>query len=234
MKSQLFSVVILAGGLATRLRPVTATLPKALIKINNEPFIAHQLRLLQRSGIRQVVLCVGYLSDQIIEVVGDGRQFGLNVVYSFDGAQLLGTAGAIKRALPLLEDNFFVLYGDSYLPCDYYVAQSAFINSKKSALMTVFHNSGRWDKSNVELSGSSIVAYDKQYQTEQMQHIDYGLGLFKKLVFDKVPDNQTADLAVLYQDLLEQRELAGLEVTQRFYEAGSFVGIEELACYLSS
>src|ERR1700680_2157820 len=119
-------VAILAGGLATRLRPLTEALPKALVEINGEPFLAHQLRLLSRSGIDRVVLCAAYRGEQIREYAGDGRAFGLRVEYSFDGPQQLGTAGAIRRALPLLGDKFFVLYGDSYLPCDYAAIERTF------------------------------------------------------------------------------------------------------------
>jgi len=114
MKSGLFQVVILAGGLATRLRPMTETIPKSLVDVNGEPFIAHQLRLLEQNGIRDIVMCVGYLGEQIIKVIGDGKEYGVNIAYSFDGPQLLGTAGAIKQTMPLLKDTFFVLYGDSY------------------------------------------------------------------------------------------------------------------------
>src|SRR5215475_16199750 len=111
-------VAILAGGLATRLRPITERIPKALIEINGEPFIAHQLRLLRSRGIRRVVLCLCYLGEMVRDFVGGGQAFDLAVEYSFDGPVLLGTAGAIHRAIPLLGGAFFVLYGDSWLPCD--------------------------------------------------------------------------------------------------------------------
>src|ERR1044071_9702153 len=111
-------IAILAGGLATRLRPMTETIPKALVEIAGEPFLAHQLRLLRAAGYERVVLCVGYLGKMVREFAGDGSAFGLYVEYSFDGPTLLGTAGAIVRALPLLGPRFSVIYGDSYLPCD--------------------------------------------------------------------------------------------------------------------
>src|SRR5712691_5353435 len=129
----MFPVVILAGGLATRLRPLTETIPKALIDVNGEPFIAHQLRLLRTNGIERVVVCAGYLGEMIQEYVGIGVRFGLHVAFVFDGPKLLGTAGAIKRALPLLGPEFFVLYGDSYLPCDYHAVQSSFMRANKLA-----------------------------------------------------------------------------------------------------
>src|SRR4051794_40017734 len=154
-------VAILAGGLATRLRPVTETIPKALIDINGEPFLAHQLRLLAGRGGTQGGLCVGYRGEAIREYAGDGARFGLRLDYSFDGPRLLGTAGALRNALPLLGDAFFALYGDSYLPCDYGEVERAFFDSGKLGLMTVFRNDGRWDTSNVEYAAGRIVAYDK-------------------------------------------------------------------------
>jgi NDP-sugar pyrophosphorylase family protein len=231
MNEVMLPVVILAGGLATRLRPITENIPKALVDVNGEPFIAHQLRLLKAHEIERVVIACGYLGEMIRQVVGDGRSFGVKVEYSFDGPHLLGTAGAIKKALPLLGEEFFVLYGDSYLPCDYDAVQSAFLQSRKLALMTVFRNDGLWDRSNVEYLRGKIIAYDKQYPTSRMRHIDYGLGVFNKFGFEIVPGDQPFDLSRLYQALLEQGELAAYEVTQRFYEIGSFEGLEEMKRY---
>ena len=112
-------VAILAGGLATRLRPITEKIPKSLVDVAGEPFIVRQLDYLFRQRVRDVVLCIGYLGEMIEAVVGDGSRFGLRVSYSIDGPILLGTGGALRRAAPLLGEAFFVLYGDSYLPVDY-------------------------------------------------------------------------------------------------------------------
>lgn len=222
-------VAILAGGLATRLRPITERIPKALIDINGEPFIAHQLRLLRSRGIRQVVLCLGYLGEMVRDFVGDGAAFDLAVEYSFDGPVLLGTAGALRQALPLLGDAFFVVYGDSWLPCDYAEAQRVFLESGKPGLMTVFRNDGQWDSSNVEFAGGRIIAYDKKNRTPAMRYIDYGLGAFQRRAFYDLADGTFYDLAALYQDLLARGELAALEIAERFYEIGSTAGIEELS-----
>ena len=150
MTNDLFPVILLAGGMATRLQPLTEKTPKALIKINGQPFISHQLRLLKKNNINRVVICTGYLGEQIRDYVGDGAHYELAVNYVDDGAQLLGTGGAIVKALPYLEKNFFVLYGDSYLLCDYEAIQHRFINSQKLVLMTVFKNDGLWDVSNID------------------------------------------------------------------------------------
>jgi NDP-sugar pyrophosphorylase family protein len=226
-------VAILAGGLATRIRPVTETIPKALIEINGEPFLGHQLRLLQRSGISHVVLCIGYRADQIQDYAGDGNRFGLRIDYSLDGPRLLGTAGAIRAALPILGHSFFVLYGDSYLPCDYGAVEQRFLGSAKQGLMPVFRNEGRYDTSNIEFSGDKILIYDKAMRTPAMLHIDYGLGVLRKSVFEGIPENAVSDLAAVYQDLLKRDELEAFEVKDRFYEVGSFEGIAELAAHLS-
>src|SRR5262245_17339167 len=213
MSTGMLPVAILAGGLATRLRPLTETIPKALIEVNGEPFIAHQLRLLRANGIERVVICSGYLGEMIQERVESGTHSGLHVEFAFDGPRLLGTAGAIKQALPALGPAFFVMYGDSYLPCDYRAVQTAFARSGKPALMTVFHNQGRWDTSNIEYVDGCLVAYDKFNPTPRMQHIDYGLGIFSHSAFSLVPDGQSYDLAVLYQELLKRGELAACEVS---------------------
>jgi NDP-sugar pyrophosphorylase family protein len=227
-----FPVAILAGGLATRLRPLTETIPKALIGVNGEPFVAHQLRLLRAKRVQRVVLCVGYLGEMIQDFVGNGERFGIHVDFSFDGPVLLGTAGAIKKTLPLLNGTFFVLYGDSYLPCDYQEVAEAFQQSGKEALMTVFRNDGRWDSSNVEYSEGRILTYHKQNRNPRMRHIDYGLGIFRPSAFATVPEQEPWDLAALYQELLSHRQLAALEVQERFYEIGSPEGLEETARYL--
>ena len=227
-------IAILAGGLATRLRPVTETIPKALIEVAGEPFLAHQLRLLRRNGFERVVMCVGYLGEKIQAFAGDGRAFGLRVEYAFDGPQLLGTAGALRRALPMLGDDFAVIYGDSYLPCDYRAALATFRDSGKLGLMSVHRNEGLWDASNVEFAGGRILAYDKANSTPAMRHIDYGLGAVQRGAFDDVPAGQPYDLAKVYQGLLRRGELAAWESSERFYEIGSVEGINDLGEFLKS
>ncbi len=228
------SAAILAGGLATRLLPLTEAIPKSLIDVNGEPFIAHQLRLLRENQIERVVLCVGHLGEKIQEIIGDGARFDLEVEYSFDAPNLLGTAGALKCALPRLLDDFLVLYGDSYLDFDYQAAWRSFQASNKLSLMTVFANEGRWENSNVEYDGVRIISYDKQNAAGHMRYVDYGLGLFKKEAFGCVPTGQPYDLAQLYQEMLKQNQLAAFEVRNRFYEIGSVSGLQETRQYLAA
>jgi NDP-sugar pyrophosphorylase family protein len=228
----MWPMAILAGGLATRLRPLTETIPKALVDVNGVPFLAHLLALLGTRGIRRVVICAGYRGEMIREYVEDGSRFGMRVDVVLDGPRLLGTAGAIKNARPLLGDVFFVQYGDSYLPCDYQAVAEAFSRSGKLALMTVYRNEGQWDTSNVELVDGALVRYEKGLRDPRMRHIDYGLGVFRKEAFDRVSDGNPHDLAQLYRQLLDERQLAAYEVRERFYEAGSFQGLEELRAML--
>jgi NDP-sugar pyrophosphorylase family protein len=225
-------VAILAGGLATRLRPVTETIPKALLSVDGEPFANHQLRLLAGKGIRKVVFLLGYLGESVVQAIGDGRQFGLDVDYAFDGPRLLGTGGAVAAALPKLGEAFFVLYGDSYLDCDYGRVADAFRDQKRQALMTVFRNEGRWDTSNVELRDGEIVTYSKSNRNPRMHHIDYGLGVFRKDVFAGISTEVATDLATLYEQVAARGELAACEVNERFYEVGSFTGLEELTQHI--
>lgn len=227
-------VAILAGGLATRLRPITEKIPKALLEIAGRPFIYWQLELLKRQGIDEVVLCLGYLGEQVQATVGDGAAFGISVRYSFDGQTLLGTGGALKRALPMLSDRFFVLYGDSYLLCSFAEVQRSFELSMAPALMTVLRNENRWDKSNVLFQDGKLTEYNKRSPRVEMTHIDYGLGILTAAIFEQLPEEQAFDLANIYQDLSLKGQLAGFEVSQRFYEIGSHQGIEETENYLST
>jgi MurNAc alpha-1-phosphate uridylyltransferase len=233
-RSGLLPVAILAGGLATRLRPLTETIPKALVEVNDRPFIAWQLDWLREQGVSRVVVCAGYLGERIRDVIGDGRDYGLHVEWIFDGPTLLGTAGALKRALPLLGGPFFVLYGDSYLPIAWRPVQDAFVASGQPALMTVYRNVGQFDRSNVEFADGRIVVYDKTQMTPRMDHIDYGLGILAPSVFEAVADGQVADLAGLYSGLARAGRLAAYEVHERFYEIGSFEGLEATRAFLSA
>jgi NDP-sugar pyrophosphorylase family protein len=227
-------VAILAGGLATRLRPITEKIPKSLVPIAGKPFLAHQLELLQSRGIRRAVLCIGYLGEMIQRDFGDGNAFGLRLDYSFDGPKPLGTGGAIKRALPLLGNEFFVLYGDSYLPVEYRPIAEFFQHSGKLGCMTVYRNEGRYDTSNVVFRDGEIAVYDKKNRPPEMRHIDYGLSLFKAAVFNSYSADQPFDLAEVMSKLVRQKQLAGFEVRERFYEMGSPAGLSELETLLKT
>ena len=221
-------VAILAGGLATRLRPLTEKVPKILLTIAGRPFLAHQLELLRAQGITRVVLCLGHLGEMVVRDFAQGQAYGVRLDYSFDGPKLLGTGGALRQALPLLGDRFFVMYGDSYLATPFTPIADSFLESGKSGLMTVYRNEGRYDTSNVVFREGQIVCYDKKVRSPQMQHIDYGLSLFEASVFAQWPARTAFDLADVLHRLVATGDLAGFEVPERFYEIGSPSGLAEL------
>ena len=226
-------VAILAGGLATRLRPLTETVPKVLLEVAGKPFLEHQLVRLREQGVEHVVLCVGFLGETIRSDFGDGRDYGVHISYSFDGPRLLGTGGAIRKALPLLGDAFFVMYGDSYLRIDFAEVETAFRTLGKPGLMTLFHNQDHWDVSNVSYANGAIKRYDKVLRDVDMQHIDYGLSVFKADVFTAYPPDEVLDLAHVMRSLVDRGEMAGFEAQERFYEIGSHEGLRELNEFLN-
>jgi len=225
-------VAILAGGLATRLHPLTDETPKALIEICGRPFIEWQLQLLSKEGTKKVVLCVAHKSEMIQDFVGDGRRYGVEIDYSHDGLVRLGTGGAIRKALPLLGEAFMVLYGDSYLPIDYGTVEKNFYSIGKPAMMTVYQNNGAYDSSNVVFDRNHVLKYSKGSSHIEMTHIDYGLSVFNSSLFEKYPIGSPLDIGDICTDLSNSGLLAGYEVHERFYEIGSRKGIEDFSDYI--
>ena len=228
--------LVLAGGLATRMRPLTETIPKSLIPILGKPFIDYQLDWLAQGGVTNVVLSIGFLGDQIEEHVGDGSLWGLEVRYVNEGPELRGTGGAVRLALDqgVLQDRFLTVYGDSYLPIEVRPVWDSFVASGKPALMTVFRNEGRWDRSNVDFTGGVLRRYDKEAGgAPEFKYLDYGmLGLTSAVVAERIPANQKIDLAGPLKQLSLEGLLVGFEVTNRFYEIGSPQGVEDFSSYL--
>lgn len=225
-------VVILAGGLATRLYPQTLKTPKSLIEINGLPFIHHQLLLLKEKGVTEVILCVGHLGHMIEEYVGNGSRFGLNVHYSYDGDTLLGTGGAIKKATAILPDAFIIQYGDSYLDIDFEPIIERFEQAELPVLMTVFHNQNKFDTSNVLVKNGRILKYDKKDHDPTMEYIDYGLIVIRKSIFDDYPPQAYFDLSTLLSQSAASGQVASYEVKKRFFEIGSVQGIKETGDYI--
>jgi NDP-sugar pyrophosphorylase family protein len=230
--------VILAGGLGTRLRPVTEDVPKAMVEIGGQPFVDHQLRWLASCGVREVVFAIGFRGDLIREFVGGGSRWGLQANYVDEGDDLRGTGGALRLAADrgVLQDRFLVTYGDSFLPVDFGAVWKQFLSRREPALMTVLNNGDRWDTSNACFDGDKVTLYDKNApppKPSQMRFIDYGLSAFRKsVIVEEVPSGAKADLADLFHRLSLRGELAGFEVGQRFYEIGSFQGIRDFEEYL--
>ena len=225
-------IVIIAGGLGTRLGQLTASVPKAMVTIDGRPFIDHQLRLLEASGFTSVVLCVGHLGKMISDHVGDGSRYGINVSYSLDGPRRIGTGGAVAKASRLAGEHFFVTYGDSYLKCDYQAIEMSYRDSGKLALMTVFRNNGQYAPSNVLYRSRRIEQYDKRHPSAAMQHIDYGVAAFDRSAFKDVDPEVSTDLDTVFQSLILRNNLAGFEIATRFYEIGTPQGLAETDQFL--
>ena len=220
-------VVILSGGLATRLRPLTETVPKSLVEIEGRPFLEYQIGFVKKGGVRDIVLCAGYRGEKIEKYFGNGKQIGVDIKYSYEREKLLGMAGALKNAEDLLEDKFFVMNGDSYLFLDFGAVMSYFEEKGKTGLMVVYKNYDRYDRSNVVVEGNLVKQYNRQTKTEDMVYIDYGVSILKKSTLSLVSPNQVYSLDELYQQLIPREELLAYEVNERFYEIGSPGGLAE-------
>lgn len=221
------NLALLSGGFAERLKPITETIPKSMINIAGKPFIQRQIELLKSKGIEKIAICAGHLGVAIKNFLKDGSAFDIKIEYSFDGEKPLGTGGAIKNALKLLDDKFFILYGDSYLDTDYKIINEYFLKKNAKGLMTVFRNEGKWDTSNIEFNSGRIINYDKKNINERMNFIDYGLGILTKESFAEFEGRDAFDLEEVYQSLLRGKKLEAYEVSDRFYEIGSFNGLKE-------
>ena len=222
------AVAILAGGMGTRVRSILGDGPKCLAPVAGRPFIDHQMELLRGNGLRRVVLCLGRGADSVKAHLGTGDGLGLDVAFSEDGAVPLGTGGALRKALRLLTDPFFVLYGDSFLPAAFQPVGDFFLARGLTALMTVFANADRWDKSNVWYEDGRVMLYSKRERDPRMCHIDYGLSVLSQGAFDVGPPSSAFDLALLFERLARAGRLAGYEVAERFFEIGSPEGYKEL------
>lgn len=227
-------VAILAGGLGTRLGAISATVPKILVEVADRPFAEHQLDWLQSHGVKHVVYCLGHLGEQVVAALGDGSRWGMKFDFVMDGPVLLGTGGALRRAMPGRADRFFVLYGDSLLTCDLADISAKYAASGRRCLMTVLANDDRWDASNVVYKDGEIVNYDKKVRVPEMRHIDYGLGIIATETLLSYPADRPLDLATVYQDELKAGQLVGYEVHTRFYEIGSKQGLEETRAFIAS
>jgi NDP-sugar pyrophosphorylase family protein len=226
-------MAILAGGLAVRLGDLARNRPKSLIEVAGKPFLEHQLEFLRKAGLTEVVLCIGHLGEQIRRRFGDGAEFGVNITYSVE-KEMLGSAGALKNAEALLEDVFYTMYGDSYLFLDFASTMRYFLSQNKLALMTVYRNQNRYDRSNTAITGNLVTKYTKQDRTQDMVYIDYGANIFRKEVLKMVPEDQPYPLEELLPRLIVKGELLAYEVEERFYEIGSPQGMKDFAEYIST
>lgn len=224
--------VILAGGLGRRLRPLTEECPKVMVGIEGRPFIHHLLMLLHRKGFCQVILCVGYLGEQVENYLGDGDWLGLQIEHSYDDQNSVGTASAIRKVLPRLGSCFWAINGDTYLDTDYAALYRHFQTNRLTNLMAVYKNENRWWPSNVAFSNGILHTYSKTLRTTQMQHIDTGVAVLRTSEFCR--DESISDLSSLYENLSKCQRLSGYEVGERFHEINTVDSLEETSRFLKT
>ena len=224
-------IAILAGGLATRLGELTKSEPKSLLKIQGKPFIEYQIEQIKKQGITDIVMCTGHLGEQLERYLGNGTRYGLNIRYSHEDRPL-GTAGALKKAVNELDNEFITMYGDSYLFLDFSMIFAHFLARNGLALMTVYKNHNHHDKSNTSISGGLVTAYSKNGQTGDMVYIDYGAHMFRKQTLELIPADSYFPLEDLFPVLISQKQLLAFEARERFYEIGSQQGIQDFNNYI--
>jgi NDP-sugar pyrophosphorylase family protein len=229
----MYPVAVLAGGLGLRLRELTgAILPKAMLPVLGRPFVDWKLEGLAASGVTEVVLLVGHSGDRIRDHVGSGKQFGLDVRYVEDGPTLRGTGGALLHALPLFSSCFWVTYGDTLLQFDVRAAESAFEHSGSRALMTVLHNRGELQPSNVVVDAGYVVQYGKSPTPLGAEHIDYGMLLFQQSAWACRTADEVFDLADVLAPLIAARGVVAFDVTSRFHDIGTPEAVRETEAFL--
>lgn len=227
-------VVVLMGGLGTRLKDYTKACPKSLVDVNGKPFFAYQLELLRAWGFNKFLFLIGYKADMIEEYFKDGSDFDVSIKYCYDGEKLLGTGGAVRRAYDYLEDDFILIYGDSFMDIDYAETVYRYCIGKENgarALMTVLGNNNRFDKSNVVMDGLNLKLYDKHNPTPEMDYIDYGVCVYEKSLFDAYEEGVAFDIAEIQHDLSVKGQMVAQIVTKRFYEIGSPESLAEFKEY---
>jgi NDP-sugar pyrophosphorylase family protein len=226
-------VAILAGGLGTRMRPKTLTVPKAMLDVAGEPFVAHQLRRIAACGYRQIVILAAYLGEMIEDYVGDGSAFGLEVAYVYDGAVPLGTAGAVVKALPLLGEAFLLTFGDAYLRVDHADVERVFHERDTDGLMTIFRPDAGDERPNAAAAGGMVTAYEKKAALPGLEYVDYGLSVFRSRVFADLPAGTPTDLTEVNQALIARDQMAAYFVPSRPFEIGSPTGLEQTERFLT-
>lgn len=224
-------IVVLAGGLATRLYPITEKIPKAMVEVAGKPFFSHQIELFKKNGITNIVMCIGHLGEQIEDYYGDGKKFGVSIVYSKEDKKL-DTGGAIKNALPYLDETFFVIYGDSYLICDYREVYNFFEKNGSKGLMTVYQNNNQLEPSRVLLDGAYIKEYQKDPPPVDAAYMEFGLNILSKSVID-VPE-EVFPISMYFDILIKEKQLLAYDARQRFYEIGCEEGLRLLDTLLES
>jgi len=225
-------MVIICGGLGTRLGHLTKYTPKSMIQIEGKPFLEYQIENLKKQSVTDIVLCVSHLSEKIEEYFGNGERFGVNIKYSFEKEKLLGQIGAVKNAELLLKDQFFIMYGDSYLSIELHKIHNFFMQHDKPALMVVYKNQDKYDKSNIIIQDNLVIGYGEKQRTRDMIYIDYGTSILRKKVLDQVPKDTPYSTEQFFSELIKKQELMAFESQERFYHIGNPEALEEFRNYI--
>jgi len=227
-------MVILCGGLATRLGDLAKDIPKSMIQIKGKPFLEYQIENIKKHQIKDIVLCVGHLFEQIEKYFGNGKKFGVNIKYSYDRDKPLGPIGAVKKAESLLKDIFFIMYGDSYLNVNFQNVYSYFTQYKKLGLMVVYKNFDKYDKSNLIVKNSMVVSYGEKKRTPDMTYIDYGTSVLRKKTLDLIPKNTFFSTGPFFSNLIFKKELLAFEAKERFYHIGNLEALREFRNFIEN
>jgi NDP-sugar pyrophosphorylase family protein len=225
-------MIILCGGLAKRLGSLAKAIPKSMIDVNGKPFIEHQINYLKKQDIKDIILCVGHLSKKITDYFQDGSKFNVKIKYSFDGDKQLGPIGALKKAEPLLEKEFFTMYGDSYLTIDFKKFYNFYKQYDKPACIAVYKNQNKYDKSNLIVKDKMVTGCGDKDRSQNMTYIDYGTSIFKKTTLKLVPENTYFSTSDFFTELIKRNELLAYEVKNRFYHIGNPEALEEFRAYI--
>jgi len=223
-------MVILCGGLATRLKDIAKNIPKSMIEINSKPFLEYQIENVKKHEIKDIVLCVGHLSERIEKYFDDGAKFGVNIKYSQDGKKPLGPIGALKKAESLLNDDFFIMYGDSYLSVDFQKVYSFYKKHDKPACMVVYKNYDKYDKSNILVKDDMVI----NYGNKNAEYIDYGTSLLNKKTLSYIPENTSFNTGEFFTKLIEKNDLLAFEVSERFYHIGTPEALGEIRYFIKN
>jgi NDP-sugar pyrophosphorylase family protein len=226
--------VILAGGMGTRLRPLTDSVPKTMVKVLGKPFLEREIGLLRAGGVEDFVLCVGYKAEKVREHFGDGGGLGVKIAYSYDGPKLLGGVGALKKAEAMLRERFFVTYGDAYLRLDYGAMMDAFVASGRLGMMAVYHNRNKHGNSDLVVEQGYVTRYDKRAAGKGLEWINFGISALQKEALALVPEGLEYGEEEFYGELIRRGELASFPVRRRFYEIGSPSALKEFETFLRS
>jgi NDP-sugar pyrophosphorylase family protein len=223
-------VVIVAGGLGTRLGSLTADCPKVLLPVAGRPFLDIVLDQLVEQGVASVHLCLGHYADRVIEYLHS--RSGCPEVTVSTEPTALGTAGCLQHALPWLDRRFTVLLGDTYTPVSYADIMRAHARSTQPALMVVLRNRDALETSNVVVRDGRVVTYNKQATPGTYEYVDYGVAVFERVLIEALPTRRFVDLSEIFGPLIAAGQLAAHEVAARFWEIGSYRGYAELDTYI--